>query len=151
MVNNSRNEGEVEYEDAGDAALEALTIQENIDEKYDNDPNYSLADAMSEYEYEMSVGSNTKRIYTAINYAEFVYAAYEDIDKVVGIMQKVESLLEEGTMATLDYYVAMANFYEKAGDEEKAAEYNQKVSNMTPPVQLEVKGEGDGNSGNGEE
>lgn len=134
VSNNSNRiseETDVENDDPG---LQALIVQEEIDDRYDNDSSYTLQDAIDDYEREMNEGSSAKRIYVAINYADFVYTQYEDIDKAMAILKRVEPLLTDEDAPVTDYYVAVKVLYEKAGEDEQAEKYDQMIMEMTPEI-----------------
>lgn len=134
----ANNDGRVEdnntYAGNGTASQDALAVQEKINEKFESDLDYSLDDAVAEYEYEMTVGSNARKVYMAMGYADFIYEWYEDIDRAIEIMERAEPLLDNEQL-TIDYYVAMRNFYDRSGNSEKAEEYNQKLIKIMPAAQ----------------
>ena len=130
--NNLGNSGDV------GGGLQALEINDDITDKIYGVEDYSADDAIEEYEREISFGSNEKRVYLIIDYANFVYDEYEDIESAIEIIERAEPLLD-GVSMTTDYYAAVAGLYERAGYAEQAKSYNQKVDEMTPEVRPEMR------------
>lgn len=132
IIVNSRNGAESPPVEDGEAGLRALETQENIDEEYENNPNYTFDDAVNAYENAMAEGSNANRVYNAMNYASFVYNAQGDMDRAAEIMSRVEPLIERNNDLAIDYYVFLRNLYSQAGDNEMESYYDQKVAELTP-------------------
>lgn len=132
MIVNSRNEAESPVIQDGEAGLQALETQENINEEYENNPNYSFDDAANAYEEAMTKGSNASRVYSAMNYASFVYDVQGDIAKATEIMSRVEPLIEGNNDLAIDYYVSLRNLYSQVGDNEMEGYYDQKVAELSP-------------------
>lgn len=110
--------------------VSASEISEKIEDKFNNELDYSLSDAINEYESAMSSGPDTYRVYIAIYYATFIYDNNGDIDEAVDILKRVESLVDDSTAG--DYYVTLRQLYGDAGMNEKAEFYNQKVLELIP-------------------
>ena len=98
--------------------VSASEISEKIEDKFNNELDYSLSDAINEYESAMSSGPDTYRVYIAIYYATFIYDNNGDIDEAVDILKRVESLVDDSTAG--DYYVTLRQLYGDAGMNEKA-------------------------------
>lgn len=110
--------------------VSASEISEKIEDKFNNELDYSLSDAIDEYESAMDSGPDTHKVYIAIYYATFVYDNNGDIDEAVGILKRVESLVNDNV--AIDYYVALRQLYDAASMNEEAEFYNQKVLELIP-------------------
>ena len=131
---NNQGENNVVVEEAEvSGSLRALKIDNSIVNKIDNDENYTVDDAIAEYEKETSFGSAEKRVYLLFDYANFVYDEYGDIDVAIEILKRAEPLLD-GLSMTSDYYIATAGLYRKSGNEEQAEVYEQKIKEITPSI-----------------
>lgn len=132
VVMNLQNGGEVGHEaNYTNDSVSALEVEEYISNNLDNDPNYSIQDAVVDYEREMSVGDNSRRVYVAIYYADFIYGQDSDLDGAVGILRRVEDLIGEDETA-VSYYATLRGLYRQSGMESEADFYNQKVSTLMP-------------------
>lgn len=110
--------------------ISASEVSEKIEDKFNNELDYSLSDAINEYESAMDSGPDTHKVYIAIYYATFIYGNNGDIDEAVDILKRVEPLLDDDT--AVDYYVALRQLYGDAGMNEEAEFYNQKVLELIP-------------------
>lgn len=112
-------------------SLSAFETNERIMNKFTEEAEYGFEDAVSEYEAEMDNGDNEYKVYMAIYYADFAYTQTYDLEQSVGIMQKVEEILDNDELKST-YYAEMRQLYLYDGDEEQAEIYNQKVIESLP-------------------
>lgn len=134
VVNQKDSNDDVRQSDVGvNNGLQALIVNDNILSKLSGDENYSIDDAIAEYEKETSVGDVRKRVYLLFDYADFIFDEYGDIDVAISILERAEPLLN-GISMTTDYYIVMGEMYRRAGNMEQAEFYEQKVLEMTPAI-----------------
>lgn len=109
----------------------ALSLTENIAEKLATEPEYELEQATSEYEKAYNEAEGELKVYIAIEYANFVYDNYTDLDRAVEIMEGVGDLsVSEGMQ--VDYFAVLRELYKKAGDETMMEFYNKKIIELVP-------------------
>ena len=108
----------------------ALLFAQNIQDKLSSDPNYTLEQAITEYEKACEQNSGDLKLYLAIEYVNFLFEMNSDIKQAATILENAE--YTEGTQAEMDYLYAMQDLFTRAGDNQKAEEYNQKIKEKTP-------------------
>ena len=101
----------------------ALVLTETIRDKLSTDPDYNPDQAVAEYQniYDQTTGD--LKLYVAIEYANYVYDTFSDLNQAVAILNSVETLINSSNEE--DYYLTLADLYSQAGDAETAARYEQ--------------------------
>lgn len=130
VVNGNDNDSSLFDGEVNDS-VSALEANDVILNKMNNNLEYSIEEAVEEFENEMNVGDDSRKVYIAIYYADFVYSYYGNIDQSVAILGRVENLVIDDDMA-INYYVALRDLYLRAGMEEEVVFYNQKVVDLIP-------------------
>lgn len=83
-------------------------------------------------------GIDMKLVY-AHEEAVHIYEFYDDIDRAVETMKKVEPAAKEaGSEALATYYSYVGNLYYLADDDEQEAYYQQLADEMIPPMDDEI-------------
>ena len=125
------NDGVGEIGEGVTDSVSALEVNERIMERFENEADYGLQEAMDEFAVESENGDNERRLDMTVYYADFVYVQTHDLEQSVNILQETEPLLENDEMRAT-YYAALQQLYTYAGDEAQAEVYNQKVIEMLP-------------------
>ncbi|MBQ1298224.1 hypothetical protein IIY24_00045 [Candidatus Saccharibacteria bacterium] len=128
---------EVIVNNAGEVAF---NLSEEISEKLADESDYGLEQAVSEYEEVYNASEGRTKVYIAIEYANFVYDYFADLDKATGILKEVEGLLGDDAVK-INYYVTLRELYEESGNEEMGDYYNQKVIELLPDDVIIMEGE----------
>ena len=109
------NSGDVINDD--NAETDAFYVAKKIDGLYVADENYTLDDAVNDYERQLAVGDDEYKVSIGIYYARFVLKNTKDLEKAVGIMKRVEPLIGDNKTLTVDYYSVLRGFYRGVDDE----------------------------------
>ena len=121
------------------AATQALIFSQNIQDKLSADANYTQEQATAEYEAAFKQSSGDLKLYLAIEYANYLYQLNSDLEQAVAILQDIT--YAENTQAELDYLNAIYSLYDRAGNTEKAREYNQMIKEKMPDIENVYSGE----------
>ena len=116
-------------------AADALVESQEIWSRFENDADYSLDVAYSDYERLIEDSDNTVKNYILAYYADFVYRQTGEVDLAIEIMEKNENNL--GDDGKVDYYLMLQNLYEKKGDNEKVLYCQEKIEGLMP---VDVRG-----------
>lgn len=127
ILNNNHINEELVNNETG--SVSALAVNERIMDRLDSDPEYTIDDAIEDFEKEMDNGDNAHRVDVAIYFADFVYTYHGDINESVAILSRVEDLLEDDEEA-ISYYATLRRLYESEGLDVEADFYNQKVIDL---------------------
>ena len=131
--------GENEVITDNNAGEVAFNLSEEISEKLADESDYGLEQAVSEYEEAYNTSEGRTKVYIAIEYANFVYDYYADLDRAVNILKGVEEGIDERDEGAL--YLAFSNLYEKSGDNETAEYYEDIFKDKIKEMEKKYGGE----------
>lgn len=109
-------------------ATQALILSENIDDMLENDPDYTIDNAIRDYENAFNTSSDDLRFNVAIEYAYFMLDASGDVDTAIGIMERVEDLIDVSQNNAVYYYNTLYTLCEKSNDI-RMYDYEEKLNN----------------------
>lgn len=104
---------------------QALVLSENIKDRLDNDENYDIENAISDYENAYNQSSGNLRFNVAIEYSYFVLEFTDDLDAAINIMRSVEDLISLDDNNEIYYYNTLYTLYSMANDETRAEQYRK--------------------------
>ena len=104
---------------------QASVFSWDVNEKLENDKNYTVDDAIFDYKNAYNTSSGNLRFFVAIKYAYFMINTHNDLDEAISIMQGVEDLINLDYNNEIYYYNTLYNLCIKAGDEEKSLRYKE--------------------------
>lgn len=119
-------------------ATKALVLAESIDEKLVSSPDYGSAQAAEEYREAYESASGDLKVYIAIKYAQYIYSTFDDLEQAVGILAAVDG--QGSDMAKIDRLYALADLYERSGDQSTADHYRQKAIDDFPSLNVPYEG-----------
>ena len=109
-------------------ATRALIFSNDIRDKIEDDSGYDVNNAIRDYVYAFRNSSNSLKFYIAIEYANFVYDTFGDIDSSTEIMLEVENIAKSDEILEGYYNNVLYLLYYKSGNEERAEYYEQLVN-----------------------
>lgn len=115
------------------ASMSATDVLNQAQEIFKNgdSTSESYAEACAFFEKAISEAKDENKIYLAIEYGNFIYEIDYNPDKAAEkILAQDPSKYSDFVKA--DYYAALGGLYEKAGDQEKADYYNDKMGEFVP-------------------
>ena len=101
---------------------------DEILDKLNNEPNYSLENAIDDFKNVISESDGRERFYLETTYANFLYLRMGDLERAIAVLDDMKDSVTEEYLA--GYYMTYRNLYLWAGDTEKAEEYDQKMSEL---------------------
>lgn len=133
-----RKEQELEQERV-EIGTEATKQCNTLNELYD-DGILSLEITKQYFENSVSDSkSDLYKMYIISCYAVFAYEAGEGLDTAVAILDRLEPMLDEDIIIKRNYYIGMANLYDKVGNEEKANYYKGILDRLDESLEAEGK------------
>ncbi len=97
-----------------------------IKNKLQNDSNYTIENALSDYEEMYKSSPDELRKYMAIYYASFIQEKTNDTNRAIVIMLEVKEVNSDN----VGYYVALSNYYESIGDKEQSDYYRNMADDL---------------------
>jgi len=97
-----------------------------IKNKLQNDSNYTIEDALSDYEEMYKSSPDELKKYIAIYYASLIQEKTNDTNKAITVMLEVKELNSDN----VGYYVALSDYYESVGDKEQSDYYRKMADDL---------------------
>ncbi|MBQ8156864.1 hypothetical protein IJ102_00490 [Candidatus Saccharibacteria bacterium] len=122
-------------------ALDHLEEQEYSEE--------ALAKVSQDFRNHLASASDIEKVYLATSFAQIVYDATGSANLAIDILLEFPPAESVSDWVKIEYYAPLGGYYERIGDEEKVAEYNNVIDGLMPRLEarpVERKSD-DGSSG----
>ena len=109
----------------------------------------ALAKVSQDFRNHLASASDIEKVYLATSFAQIVYDATGSANLAIDILLEFPPAESVSDWVKIEYYAPLGGYYERIGDEEKVAEYNNVIDGLMPRLEarpVERKSD-DGSSG----
>ena len=105
------------------ASTQSAVFDYDIEEKLGTDPNYTMDDALRDYENAYAQATGELKFQVAVKYAQFVFYYLDDVSLATEILEGVKDIAKSDVQYLSIFYNTLYKIYEEYGDSERAEYY----------------------------
>lgn len=127
-------------DDIAAISTNALTVNDNIVNKFINDDDYSYLDARRDFEERIDESDGDLKVYLTIYYAYFLKNNAMDLDYALSLLEDAKPLASNSE-SMINLYDALIDFYDSLGYDEKADVARNELKSIFPDEVIYMEGQ----------